>query len=75
MSEFTTYEFAESEYIDADVIDGYRSGHRGESEPGSDKSRSFFHGWKNGRVDGGHDPIDERQAAFARAYVGNQRSH
>lgn len=75
MTEFTTFDFAESDYIDADVIDGYGSGYRGDREPGSDKSRSFFHGWKNGRVDGGHDPIDERQQEFARAFVANQRSH
>lgn len=75
MSEFKPFEFSDSDLIAGDVIDGYRSGYRGESEPGSDKSRSFFHGWRNGRVDGGHDQIDRAQIEFASAHVAMQRSH
>lgn len=75
MSEFNSFNFAESDFISDEVVDGYRAGYRGESEPGSDKSRSFFHGWKNGRVDGGFDQIDEHQQEFARAFIANQRSH
>jgi hypothetical protein len=75
MSEFSPFEFKDSHLINEDVIDGYRSGYRGESEPGSDKSRSFFHGWRNGRVDAGHDKIDARQVEFAREHVARSRSH
>jgi hypothetical protein len=75
MSEFNPFEFRDSHLIDDEVVEGYRSGYRGEAEPGSDKSRSFFHGWRNGRVDGGHDTIDAAQAQFASAYVARQRSH
>jgi hypothetical protein len=75
MSEFSPFEFKDSHLINDDVIDGYRSGYRGDSEPGSDKSRSFFHGWRNGRVDAGHEKIDTPQVEFARAYVAQSRSH
>ncbi|MBB3004391.1 hypothetical protein FHX57_006773 [Paraburkholderia tropica] len=75
MSEFKPFEFIEFEWIDDDVIAGYRSGYAGDPEPGSDKSRSFFHGWRNGRVDGGHQPIDAAQQEFARSYVTRSRSY
>lgn len=75
MSEFNPFEFKDIDLINDEVVEGYRSGYRGETEPGSDKSRSFFHGWRNGRVDGGHDQIDCAQQEFARAYVARSRSH
>lgn len=75
MSEFSPFKFCDSELMTDDVVDGYRAGYRGESEPGNDKSRSFFHGWRNGRVDGGHDKIDARQTEFARAWVARMRAH
>lgn len=75
MSEFNPFEFKDFDLINDEVVEGYRSGYCGEPEPGSDKSRSFFHGWRNGRVDGGHDTIDRAQAEFARSYVMRSRSH
>ncbi|HDR9497075.1 TPA: hypothetical protein QDC06_000262 [Burkholderia cepacia] len=75
MSEFKPFEFKESDLIDDDVLAGYRSGYAGDPEPGSDKSRSFFHGWRNGRVDGGHQPIDSAQQEFAKSFIQKQRSH
>lgn len=35
-----------------EITEGYLSGLAGDKEPGSDKSKSFWHGWRNGRVDG-----------------------
>lgn len=75
MSEFQPFEFKDSDLIDDDVLAGYRSGYAGDPEPGSDKSRSFFHGWRNGRVDGGHQMIDDAQQEFAKSFVRKQRSH
>lgn len=71
MSEFvpvTTIEDLDS--LDAlEVLDGYRDGFHGEPEPGNNRSRSFWHGWRNGAVDGGHREIDAAQAALARLVV------
>jgi hypothetical protein len=75
VSEFNPFGFKDIDLINDEVVEGYRSGYRGEAEPGSDKSRSFFHGWRNGRVDGGHDQIDCAQQEFARSYVARSRSH
>lgn len=43
---------------DAEIVEGYHDGRTGEPEPGGDRSRSFWHGWHVGRVDGGHDRPD-----------------
>ena len=57
--------------LDSDeMIAGYWAGRDGEPEPGSDKSRAFWHGWRNGRADGCHDQIDGAQRELARHVVG-----
>ena len=40
---------------------------------GNNRSRSYWHGWRNGRVDGGHDKGDQAMQALARAVVGRER--
>lgn len=39
---------------DAETVEGYHDGRAGEPEPGGNRSRSYWHGWRVGRVDGGH---------------------
>lgn len=59
---------AELDRLDADeMYDGYRDGKAGEPEPGGNRSRAFWHGWRNGAVDGGHREKDEAQAILAAA--------
>jgi hypothetical protein len=54
---------------------GYRSGIRGEPEPGSNKSRAHWHGWRNGRVDGGYADKDAAQIELARRYYQRQAEY
>ena len=56
-----------------DVLSGYRSGLDAESEPGSDKSKGFWHGWRNGVSDRGLAPIDEAKRKLAAELCGPQR--
>ena len=56
----------------AEVLEGYFDGRAGEPEPGDNRSRSYWHGWRNGALDGGHRKKDEAQAALARAYLAAQ---
>ena len=56
-----------------DIVRGYQSGLRGESEPGSDKSRAFWHGWRNGMVDSRRAEFDTAQTMLAREVVGTYR--
>ena len=34
-----------------EVLDGYRDGLSGEPEPGDNRSKAYWHGWRNGRND------------------------
>ncbi len=62
--------------IDQDeCVAGYLSGRHNDPEPGSDKSRSFWHGWRNGRVDAGHAYNDEAQIQLAEEIVRSCRAH
>lgn len=56
-----------------EVVAGYLDGLKGSSQPGSDKSKSFWHGWRNGRVDGGFAAIDCDQRRLAREIVGTYK--
>lgn len=58
---------------DVEVVEGYRDGFAGDAEPGGNRSKSYWHGWRNGRVDGGHDPKDEAQAKLAREYLAREK--
>jgi hypothetical protein len=61
----------ELEALDTDdIFAGYFEGLHGAPEPlASIFSRSYWHGWRNGAVDGGHRKIDEAQQHVARLYV------
>lgn len=49
---------------DDEVVEGYRDGLRGEPEPKGNRSRSYWHGWKNGMVDSGRRKSDQHQRAL-----------
>lgn len=59
---------ADLDQLDSDeMYEGYRDGRAGEPEPGGNRSRAYWHGWRNGAVDGGHREKDEAQAVLAAA--------
>ena len=65
---------ADLETLDDDeMIEGYRDGKAGEPEPGDNRSRSYWHGWRNGAVDGGHREIDAAQRELAAAIAADNR--
>lgn len=50
---------AEVETLDIDeMIEGYRDGFAGDGEPGDNRSKAYWHGWRNGHNDhtGTSDP-------------------
>lgn len=51
--------------LDTDeIVEGYLDGRN--NEPcGNNRSTSFWHGWRNGRVDGGHAQKDNAQSMLA----------
>ncbi|WP_029002763.1 hypothetical protein [Azorhizobium doebereinerae] len=58
---------------EAEMLDGYRDGRAGEPAPGGNRSRSYWHGWRNGAVDGRHRTIDQHQVDLAYLVVSKQR--
>ena len=56
---------------DDDFVAGYRAGLDGEPTPGSDRSKSFWHGWRNGMFDSMRMPLD----AAALALVQDMQQH
>ncbi len=53
---------------DGDTLEGYFDGFHGSPEPGSDRSRAFWHGWRNGRVDAGLAEPDHAQLALEQEF-------
>lgn len=57
-----------------EMLAGYLSGLRGDPEPSSERSRSYWHGWRNGASDNGFRPIDAAQRLLASRVVGTRRA-
>lgn len=53
----------------SEVTEGYNDGRAGDPEPGDNLSYSYWHGWRNGAVDGGHRQIDKAQMMLAHDVV------
>lgn len=63
------------ESLDEDmIVDGYRSAERGDPEPGPNRGRAFWHGWRNRMIDLGELPGDEASRQLAHEYVHRARS-
>lgn len=77
MSEFTPLSTAaEADLLDMDdCVEGYKRGLRADPEPGSDKSKSYWHGWRNGMMDRGLIPIDDAARNLVSEIVRRQRAH
>lgn len=78
MSEFKPVESkADLECLDADeILAGYLEGIDNQSPPGSDKSRGFWHGWRNAQTDHGRAPLDVAQQRLVRDVLGSRvRTH
>lgn len=65
---------ADLETLDEDqVIEGYRSAERGDPEPGPNRGRSYWHGWRNRMMDLGELPHDEASRSLAAEYIADKR--
>lgn len=63
--------------LDSDEIaEGYLDGLDGSPEPGNNRSRSYWHGWRNGVVDGHFvSHPDSAQRELVRAITLRQRTN
>ena len=51
---------------DADILEGYHDGRAGDPEPGDNRSKGYWHGWRNGRCDGGYEQPDAQMIELIR---------
>lgn len=65
---------ADLESLDPDeILAGYQSAERGDPEPGPNRGRSFWHGWRNRQLDMGELPQDDASRALASAVMEKRR--
>lgn len=58
---------------EADIVDGYLSAERGDPEPGPNRGRAFWHGWRNRMIDLGELPPDDASRQLAHEIVKSWR--
>jgi hypothetical protein len=56
-----------------EMVEGYWEGYAGEQEPGGNRSLAFWHGWRNGMVDGKHMEADDAGVKLAALYLARER--
>lgn len=57
----------------AEILDGYRSAERGDPEPGPNRGRAFWHGWRNRMIDFGIVKSDVASQQLAHECVERNR--
>lgn len=57
----------------AEIVEGHLSAERGDPEPGPNRGRAFWHGWRTRMMDLGQIEIDEDHRRLTKAYVVRER--
>jgi hypothetical protein len=52
-----------------DILEGYMSAERGDPEPGPNRGRAFWHGWRNRMMDYGVIPQDAASIQLVKEVV------
>jgi len=52
-----------------EIVEGYFDGFDNEPQPGDNRSKSYWHGYRNGQVDGGHVDVDANQVLLAKEAI------
>lgn len=58
---------------EADLVEGYRFAERGDPEPGENRGRAYWHGWRCRMMDYGELPIDADHMKLVGAWVDRER--
>ena len=58
----------------AEIIEGYWDGYDNGPRPSGNRSKAYWHGWRNGMVDGKHAEPDPAQRAQVRAVIARDRA-
>ena len=55
------------------ILEGYASAERGDPEPGENRGRAFWHGWRNRMIDIGVLKSDDSSRQLAAEWAADQR--
>lgn len=58
---------------DAEMNEGYNDGRANEPEPQGNRSKAYWHGWRNGLVDGKHAVPDAAQMRLVAKVIARGR--
>lgn len=58
---------------EAEMQEGYWDGRAGEPEPGDNRSKAYWHGWRVGMMDAGRLPIDADHRKLVAEFASDQR--
>ena len=56
------------------ILEGYQSAEAGDPEPGANRGKAFWHGWRNRMIDIGAIPHDAESVRLVREFVKRARS-
>jgi len=59
---------------EAQIVEGYASAERGDPEPGPNRGRAFWHGWRCRMMDYGLILSDDTHRGLVKAYVARQKA-
>lgn len=59
---------------DAEIIEGYHDGRGGEPEPGDNRGRAYWHGWRNGAADAGRIKVDVAMEKLVHLFLARERA-
>lgn len=71
---FPVSTISELETLDEDeIVEGYFDGLENAPKPNGNRSKSYYHGWRNGMMDRGNIQIDNSARKLASEYVKNEK--
>lgn len=74
VSYFPVSTVSELETLDeAEIVEGYQDGLNGEPKPSGNRSKSYYHGWRNGMMDRGKIPQDKFSINLAYEFISKQK--
>lgn len=56
-----------------EILDGYRSADAGDPQPGLNRGKAFWHGWRNRMIDRGEIEPDAASRQLAKEYLADLR--
>ena len=59
---------------DTEMLEGYDDGYENQPAPNGNRSKAYWHGWRNGMADGRHMEIDPAMRELAKQVVARSKT-